>query len=64
MCAKPQSIEPVLPLVNVTRLFSYYKTSCIMHSVPEREGITSRGERLMQDITAFSVQNQHSLNCH
>jgi hypothetical protein len=64
MYAKTQSIEPVLPLVNVTRLFSYYKSSCIIRGIPERDGITSQGERLMQDITASSVQSQHSLNYH
>jgi len=62
MYAKPRSIEPVLPLVNVTRLFSYYKSSCIMRGIPERDGITSQGERLMQGITVSSVQSQHSLN--
>ena len=64
MYAKPQSIEPVLPLVNVMRLFSYYKSRSIMRGIPEREGVTSQAERLMQVITVSSVQSQHTLNYH
>jgi len=33
-----------------------------MRGIPERDGITSQGGRLMQGITASSVQSQHSLN--
>jgi len=57
MYAKTRSIEPVLPLVNVARLFSYYKSRFIMRCIPERDVITSQGERLMQAITASSVQS-------
>lgn len=62
--AKTQSIEPVLPLVNVTKLFSYHKSSCIIRGIPERDGITSQGDRMLQGITASSAQSQHSLNYH
>jgi len=62
MNAKTQSVEPVLPLVNVMRLFSYYKSRCIMRGIPETDFITSHEERLMQVITVSSVQSQNSLH--
>ena len=33
-----------------------------MRGIPERDGITSQGERMMQRIADSSVQGQHSLN--
>jgi hypothetical protein len=33
-----------------------------MRGIPERDGITSQGEKLMQGITASSVQSQYSSN--